>query len=259
MTDPGSTNREVWLHKDIVSQYAGKDLLQPAESAIFDKYREHLAGKRVLDIGCGTGRTTGFLREQTERYRGIDYSADMVSCCRRRFPQAKIQECDMRDMSIFSDGSFDFMLCSFNSIDYISHDDRILALKEMRRVLVESGLLVFSTHNRNCRGIRPAPSFCWSWHPLRFAANAFAFLEERRNYKANEGRQVDEADYAIINDSAHCYSLLTYYIDRDKQNQQLETAGFEILDIYDKFGARVGEDDNAEKAPWLYYVCRKTA
>jgi ubiquinone/menaquinone biosynthesis C-methylase UbiE len=64
-------------------------------------------------------------------------------------------------MPAFENETFDFVMFSFNGLDYLSHSDRLLALGEIRRVLKPAGLLLFSSHNAERK---PFPS---PWSPFR--------------------------------------------------------------------------------------------
>ena len=47
-----------------------------------------LRGKRVLDVGCGTGRLTEFVAPQAEKVFAFDPDAERIPEARRRIPPA---------------------------------------------------------------------------------------------------------------------------------------------------------------------------
>jgi len=60
----------------------------------------------------------------------------------------------------------------------------------------------------------------------------------------------------VLNDEAHEYGLLHYYIGRDAQERQLRAAGLELIECLDPDGGPVpGGRDGA--GPWLHYVARR--
>ncbi|MCP4254937.1 MAG: class I SAM-dependent methyltransferase, partial [Candidatus Scalindua sp.] len=143
-------NKKKYESKSVVSSYINMRLQNP-EVMIFVKFREFIEGKHVLDIGCGSGRTTAILKNLSSGYVGLDYSLEMVESCRRRFEGVSFLHGDVRDMSGFNDEEFDCVMFSFNGLDSISHSDRLKGLREIRRVLKQDGLFIFSSHNRNHR------------------------------------------------------------------------------------------------------------
>src|SRR5690606_12109488 len=106
-----------------------------------------MAGKRILDIGVGGGRTTPYLLDVSRDYIGVDYAPKMIKKCRAQYPSVTFEVCDARDLSHFGPASFDLIFFSFNGIDYVDHADRIKILCEVRRVLTDQGAFVFSAHN----------------------------------------------------------------------------------------------------------------
>ena len=76
----------------------------------------------------------------------------MVDSCEKRLSQldvageTKVLEASVLEMP-FKDGEFDIVLFSFNGIDTLKIEERILAIKEMQRVCKKGGLVVFSSHN----------------------------------------------------------------------------------------------------------------
>ena len=73
------------------------DELRPADEAwqlaVDALVREgDLAGKRVLDVGCGTGRLCAALEALGSRTAGVDASAEMLAVARSRLPEGTVLE-----------------------------------------------------------------------------------------------------------------------------------------------------------------------
>ena len=77
---------------------------------------------------------------------------------------------------------FDFLFGSNNVLDAVSHEDRLRALAEFRRVLRPGGMLVFSSHNRQYRHAWRGPTLGVSRNPVTQAMNVVRWLRELRNH-----------------------------------------------------------------------------
>ena len=249
-----SINKRTYSNARVVNSYDGLDFIHKPEAVIFERLRASIEHKRLLDIGIGGGRTTRYLLELSDDYTGIDYTQACVAAAKTRFPAAKIQWGDARDLSSFDKETFDFALFSFNGIDYVSHADRLKAMSEIWRVLRAGGHFAFSTHNRAWVHFNKFP---WQG-PERLDLNlvksclySLAFLPRHARMRKHE---IETNEYAIINDNAHEFSLLTYYITIEEQKKQLLDAGFEAIEAFDMDGKVVDED---VKFPWTYYLARK--
>ena len=249
-------NRAAFATTSVVHSYINF-VLQPPEVSIFIKYHDNFVNKHVLDIGCGTGRTTFYLRNFTNHYIGIDYAAPMVDYCKRKYTGMKFRQCDARNMGMFSDESFDFVLFSYNGIDYINNHDRILALYEIYRVLKHDGLFVFSSHNRDYKHMLSGPMLKFTINPIKQLHIFSQYIASAWNHKINSNRQNFTDEYAIVNDSGNNYRLLTYYIDRTHQIDQLSNIGFTALEEYDMEGKIISSDENTINSCWIYYVAIK--
>lgn len=247
-------NRRAYTSRSVLSWYRDLEIIQDAERTILEKITARIRDKRLLDISMGGGRTTALLLPISRDYVGIDYASDLVDAARLKFPQADIICRDARDLTCFDDASFDFVLVSNNGLDYMVHEDRITVMQEIFRVLNQQGLFMFSTHNRDYQNFDRLP---WqqkhSFEPgfLKNCAHALYYLPKHLSLKKH-ARQSEE--YAIINDNAHGYSLLTYYISIERQIEQLAQAGFVDTEAYD-FAGTVRESDTT--SPWIYYLTRK--
>src|SRR5437879_2824637 len=113
-------NRAVYHARGVYRYYLSKSLL-PVESAFLSKYQAHVAGHDILDIGVGAGRTTRCLAPLARRYEGIDYSPVMVNYLKRKMPEVSVRQADFRDLQVFEDCTFDFVLASANVIDELCH------------------------------------------------------------------------------------------------------------------------------------------
>ena len=247
-------NRNVYRDSKVVNFY-NITSLQNAEVKIFIKYSEYLKGSRFLDIGCGVGRTTFFISPFCSIYTGIDYSPEMVSICKNRFPQITFVVCDVRNI-VFANCSFDLALFSFNGIDYIGHEDRKKAFAEIHRVLRRNGLLVFSTHNRNYGFLKRRPTLSLSLNPYRQMRLLDRYWKGWINHRKNRKFEQTHGEYKIINTESHNWALVMYYITKEMQRVQLMNAGFEVLDMYDHYGNELKNGSEDSQARWIYYVAR---
>lgn len=249
-------NKKKYESKNVVSSYI-KMTLQNPEVMILVKHRESIVNKHILDIGCGSGRTTAILKNLSSGYIGIDYSITMIESCRERFKDVSFARGDVRGMSKFRDDEFDFIMFSFNGLDSINHEDRLKGLSEIHRVIKQDGLFVFSSHNRNHRYAISCPKMKFSTMPCKQAGNFIKFVKSTHNRLRNKTHQVFNEQYAIINDVAHDYAMLTYYIDKKNQVSQLEGMGFETIEMYDTLGNMLNIDGDDADSAWIYYVTRK--
>ncbi|MBO0869296.1 MAG: class I SAM-dependent methyltransferase [Micromonosporaceae bacterium] len=101
-----------------------------------------VAGRRILDAGCGSGPLSAALRDRGAVVTGIDASAGMLALARRRLgEQAALHLGDLSDRLPFADGAFDDVVASL-VLHYL--EDWGPALAEFRRVLRPGGRLIAS-------------------------------------------------------------------------------------------------------------------
>ncbi|WP_410767463.1 class I SAM-dependent methyltransferase [Haloferax sp. DFSO60] len=105
-----------------------------------------IAGKRILDAGCGHGRYAEWLVEQGADVVAVDQNAKMLEQARRRIgDRAEIHRGDITQPLEFADGSdFDGVVCGL-ALHYI--EDWREAFTEFARVLRPGGFLVFSAQH----------------------------------------------------------------------------------------------------------------
>ena len=102
-----------------------------------------LAGKRVLDIGCGTGAHLAVLAAYFGcEVAGLDASEGMLAEARAKLPDADLRLGPAEHLP-FTDASFDAALMAMVA----HHLDRSRAFAEARRVLEPGGRLLIVTTN----------------------------------------------------------------------------------------------------------------
>jgi SAM-dependent methyltransferase len=250
-------NHATYTRGEIVEHYASRSGLQPGEGVLIDRWLDAITGSVFLDIGVGGGRTTGVIAALTQRYVGVDYSAPLIEAARRRYPERDLRWADARDLAEFEDEEFSVVWFSFNGIDSVGDDDRRQILGEIRRVLRPGGLFLFSTHNRDVATFDRLP---WRRRPrvTRTYARSVIHAVRRLPQILRMRRQVvHTADYAQINDDAHDYTLLMYYIDRFAQARQLGECGFELVEVSSQGGRPLGDGEVDRASVWLHYVARR--
>ena len=104
-----------------------------------------VAGRRILDAGCGSGPLLAALRERGAIVTGIDKSAGMLEQARRRLgDDADLQVAELGSPLPFPDGTFNDVTASL-VLHYLQ--DWGPALAELRRVLKPGGRLIVSVNH----------------------------------------------------------------------------------------------------------------
>ena len=138
-------NSSVWSERNFVGNYATR-ALRPPEVVLLLRHAESLAG-RVLELGCGAGRITGYLGARGGEVLGIDISPAMIDYCRKQYPELAFELGDLSDLSAHPDRSRDVVVAEFNVLGVLDDVERKRVLREIQRILSDDGLLIFSAHN----------------------------------------------------------------------------------------------------------------
>ncbi|MGH3290578.1 MAG: methyltransferase domain-containing protein [Trebonia sp.] len=101
-----------------------------------------VAGRRILDAGCGSGPLLAALRDRGASVTGFDKSAGMLAVARRRLGDgADLQVAELGSPLPYPDDTFDDVTASL-VLHYL--EDWGPALAELRRVLKPGGRLIAS-------------------------------------------------------------------------------------------------------------------
>ncbi|MGH3024247.1 MAG: methyltransferase domain-containing protein [Gaiellaceae bacterium] len=100
-----------------------------------------LGGRRVLEVGCGTGRLAGALAERGARVWGLDPSAEMLAQARANAGKRVAFKQGHAEALPFKDGWFERAVLRL-AVHLV---DRPQALAELARVLAPGGRVVVAT------------------------------------------------------------------------------------------------------------------
>ncbi|MEK5399581.1 class I SAM-dependent methyltransferase [Paenibacillus sp. FSL K6-2859] len=104
----------------------------------------------VLDAGCGTGYGSFLMSQFAQNVIGIDISSESVEWCNNHYTaqnNLKFIQGSL-DALPFDDSEFDCIII-FEVIEHVDTDIQTLFLKEAKRVLKPSGVLIMSTPNKS--------------------------------------------------------------------------------------------------------------
>lgn len=228
--------------------------------------------KRILDLGVGGGRTVGLLALLTEQYVGVDYSPGMVAACQARYPDKDFRVVDARDMSMFEDGSFEFVFFAGSGIDTVDEQDRKKVYKEIQRILTNDGIFVFSTLNKDgCSYAespfqfhRPGQPFDRSRRAairfiLRNASDPLRLPRRYRNWRSAKRRRVQGEGWAICAMAAHDFILMNHFVTLERLRAELDEADFSVIAMLgsDSYEGALPPEMTTNHSDFLYAVVQK--
>jgi len=172
---------------------------------------------RILDIGCGAGRTTiGLYELGYHLIEGLDLSEAMIVQAKRISKELNYDiTFSVGDAAFldYDDETFEAALFSFNGIMQIpGRENRIKVLKEIKRILKPKGYFLFSTHDRD--GSKEYKSF-WKEEKRRWALHL------------QDGSLHEFGDKIIKNEER---DVFLHFPTREEVISSLEEAGFVLIE-----------------------------
>jgi len=114
---------------------------------LLPKLRRHgLSGRRLLDVGCGTGKSFLPMLERGWEVTACDISPSMLALARAKAGGAvQLSVADMRELPVF--GEFDLVWALDDAVNYLLSGEELReALSGMRANLAPGGLLMFDVN-----------------------------------------------------------------------------------------------------------------
>ena len=202
--------------------------------------RKYKNSGRVLDFGCGTGRSSRFIRKLGFDVVGVDISKDMVQKARKLDPSGDYRCIKNGDFEEFEVGSFDIVLSIFTFDNIPGIENRLNLLNGLSDLLNEGGILVL---------LDSTPEIYYhEW--ASFSTKDFT---ENRNAKSGGRVKIIMTD---VNDSRPVDDIM--WFEEDYLNL-FTRVGLKVLEIHKPLGRKdesIAWVNETVIPPWVIYVLK---
>lgn len=175
---------------------------------------KHARGPRALDYGCGSGRSTRFLKGLGYDTAGVDISEDMLRQARAEDDIGEYRHIQSAKMP-YDDALFDVVFSSFVFIEVSNLAEITAILAEMKRVLKPDGVVAVVTS--------PVKGINGNW--LSFS---YDFPENRRPIKSGDTIKLQIRGTDVV---LHDY----HWTDEDYRNSFAQ-AGLAVRTVHTPLG-----------------------
>jgi SAM-dependent methyltransferase len=192
--------------------------------------RHGLRGRRLLDVGCGTGKSFLPMLEQGWEVTACDISPSMLELARAKAEgAAQLSVADMRELPVL--GEFDLVWALDDAVNYLlSAEELADALSGMRANLAPGGLLMFDLNT-----LRAYRSFFAEVQRVERGGRQLVWRGQAST-KAPPG-SISEARFEVAAAAGDDANVETH-VHRQRHFPEgevlalLEEAGFECLDVF---------------------------
>jgi SAM-dependent methyltransferase len=202
---------------------------------------EHVTGREAIDFGCGTGRSTRFLRKICFSVVGVDISADMLKKAKELDPEGDYRLIGDGDFSEFKGCTFDLVLSVFTFDNIPTMEKKVTNFRGLGSLLKSEGRIV---------SVVSSPEiYTHEWA-------SFSTKDFPKNKHAKSGDRV-----RIIQTDIEDKRPVVDVVWTDESYREVyEKAGLELIKTYKPL-ARKNEPykwvNETKIAPWTIYVLKR--
>lgn len=103
---------------------------------------KHIQGRKAIDFGCGTGRSTRFLRELGFNVIGVDIAEHMLTLARKRDPDGEYRIIPDGNLDEFVADTYDLVLSAFTFDNIPTMGKKVLLFQSLKRLLNRNGRII---------------------------------------------------------------------------------------------------------------------
>jgi trans-aconitate methyltransferase len=103
---------------------------------------KHVKGRKAIDFGCGTGRSTRFLQKMGFDTIGVDIAEDMIKKARQIQPDGDYRLIKDGDFSQFEKGAYDLILSAFTFDNIPTEKSKVELFKKLGGLLKSEGRII---------------------------------------------------------------------------------------------------------------------
>ncbi len=167
-------------------------------------------GKKLCDLGCGTGALIPFVLESKGNYTGIDFSDEMLSKIKdnANYDKSKLnlKNVDFNESNI--NEQFD-ILVGLGFIEYFEDPNKII--KKLNKILSQDGYLLLSFPNRLCLDFTVIRSLTLLRFILKKFFNIGGENPKRKMWSYSEASNLfDHGEFEIVDVKNYYTNLFVY-------------------------------------------------
>ncbi|MBN1217830.1 MAG: class I SAM-dependent methyltransferase [Anaerolineae bacterium] len=201
----------------------------------------HVKGRKAIDFGCGTGRSSRFLQGLGFNVTGVDVAADMIKLAQTRDPNGAYCLVEDGNLGQFQADAFDLVLSVFTFDNIPTVAKKVAIFREFGRLLKSEGIIV---------NLVSSP---------QIYVNEWASFTTK-NFPENKYARSGEKVKIIITDIED-QRPVEDIVWTDKAYQEVfKRAGLQIVDTYRPL-AKESEPyqwvSETRIAPWVIYVLKR--
>ncbi|MDG5470877.1 class I SAM-dependent methyltransferase [Jeotgalibacillus sp. ET6] len=216
----------------------------------------NIQGKRLLDVGCGTGEWTLQIAQLGFEVTGIDLSDSMLAVASHKAQQSGVEialyQQDMAEAGGFE--PFDIITIFCDSLNYLETEEQLKkTIQNMTSLLNDGGLLIFDVHSPyKIQELFINQTFTYDDGEVAYIWNSF---------EGEHPLSVEhELSFFVLEDSSQdkylrfdeFHKQRTYPVDYYKS--LLENAGFKIESVNADFSTSLSPAAASER---IFFTCRK--
>jgi ubiquinone/menaquinone biosynthesis C-methylase UbiE len=202
---------------------------------------KHVTGDRAIDFGCGTGRSTRFLKQLSFNVIGIDISKDMLEIARNIDLSGEYQLVSNGKYDHLGLNQFDLIQSIFTFDNIPGWDNRTTILKGLRDLMKPTGRMV-----------------CLDSTPELYVNEWASFTT--KNFPENWIAKTGDIVRDIMLDVEDKRPVEDIFWSMEDYNKMFNLAGLEIEVTYKPLGYNnepFAWKSEKEIAPWMIFVLKK--